>query len=126
MPSSRPAFSKDPLYQLLRSSLAPEQPWLPLPSPGFADASSGWRVFGLRLAAGDRVLYVAQTRNERLEAETDVALTATWSALGIGVLSALWLRHRVRRELEPLARLSQALARYEPLPPAAPAARPVR
>ena len=111
---------------LLRSSRAPQRAWLPLPTPGFVDAPSGWRVFGLRLAAGERMLYVAQTGGERREAETEVALTAIWSALAIGVLSALWLRGRVRRELAPLADLSQALARYEPLPPAVPLAAALR
>ncbi len=107
---------------LLRSARAPEQAWLPLPSPGFINAASGWRVFGLRLAAGERMLYVAQTSDERHEAETELALTAAWSALAIGIASAWWLRGRVRRELQPLARLSAALARYEPLPPAVPLA----
>jgi signal transduction histidine kinase len=107
---------------LLRSSRAPQQAWLPLPTPGFVDAPSGWRVYGLRLAGGERMLYVAQSSGERREAETEVALTAMWSALAIGVLSALWLRGRVRRELAPLADLSQALARYEPLPPSVPLA----
>jgi hypothetical protein len=34
----------------------------------------------------------------------------------------VWLRRRVRRELQPLTDLSQALARYEPLPPGTPLA----
>ena len=107
---------------LLRSARAPAQAWLPLPTPGFVDAASGWRVFGLRLAAGERMLYVAQTRQERQEAEADVAETAMGAALVVGLTSAWWLRRRVRRELQPLADLSRSLTRYEPLPPAIPLA----
>ncbi|MBL8331727.1 MAG: sensor histidine kinase, partial [Rubrivivax sp.] len=102
---------------LLRSPRAPAEPLLPLPTPGFADARSGWRVYGLVLPGGERVLYVAQTRSERLEAESEVARAAVLSALAVGVLAAAWLASRVRRELQPLADLTQALAAYEPLRP---------
>jgi signal transduction histidine kinase len=104
---------------LLRSARAPVRPWLPLATEGFADAASGWRVYGLRLADGDRMLYVAQTSAERSEAETDVALTAIWSALAIAAVTAWWLRRRVRHELKPLDGLAAALAGYEPLQAAA-------
>lgn len=104
---------------LLRSDRAPAKPWLPLPTPGFVDAASGWRVFGLPLAGGQRTLYVAQTSDERQEAEADVALTAVGSALLLAAVSAWWLRRRVRRALQPLEALSAALARYEPLRPGA-------
>lgn len=104
---------------LLRSDRAPAQPWLPLPTPGFVDAASGWRVFGLPLPGGQRTLYVAQTSDERQEAEADVALTAVGSALLLAAISAWWLRRRVRRALQPLEALSAALARYEPLQPGA-------
>lgn len=100
---------------LLRSARAPQQPWLPLPTPGHADAPSGWRLYGLPLADGQRLLYVGQSAGERAEAELDVVTTAVWCALAVGVLSAWWLRRRVRRELQPLDALAQALAGYEPL-----------
>ncbi|MCA0239697.1 MAG: HAMP domain-containing histidine kinase [Proteobacteria bacterium] len=100
---------------LLRSARAPQQPWLPLPTPGFVTAADGWRVYGLRLADGERVLYVAQTGDERLEAETEVVLTAVWLTLAVAALSAWWLGRRVRRELRPLLELPAALAHYEPL-----------
>ena len=102
-----------------RSARAPAVPLMPLPTYGFADAADAWRVYGLRFA-DDRVLYVAQTRQERMEAQADVALSSIVAALAIGLLSAAWLRRRVRRELTPIADLSSALARYEPLDPRAP------
>lgn len=107
---------------LVRSSRAPERPFLPLQAAGFADAAAGWRVYGLPLADGERMLYVAQTRAERREAATDVAGTAIGSALVIAAVAAWWLRRRVRHELRPLDQLVLALARYEPLPPAVPLA----
>lgn len=107
---------------LLRSARAPAGPWLPLPTPGFVDAASGWRVYGLALSGGQRMLYVGQTREERTEAEVEVALTAMVAALALGAVSAWWLRRRVRRELRPLIELSTALDRYEPLQPVVPLA----
>jgi signal transduction histidine kinase len=88
--------------------------------PGFSDAADGWRLYGLPLAGGGRILYVAQTRDERLEAQAEVAWSSIVAALSIGAAGAWWLRRRVQRELQPLADLSQALGRYEPLPPAVP------
>jgi two-component system OmpR family sensor kinase len=111
---------------LLRSARAPLQPLLPLPVSGFADAAAGWRVYGLPLADGARMLYVAQTRDERREAAAEIVWAAVWSALAIALLSAWWLQRRVRRELRPLDQLAQALARYEPLPPATPLDAPTR
>ncbi|MFT3816982.1 MAG: HAMP domain-containing sensor histidine kinase [Rubrivivax sp.] len=111
---------------LVRSARAPQQPWLPLPTPGFVTAAEGWRVFGLRLADGERMLYVAQTGDERLEAETEVVLTAVWLTLAVAALSAWWLGRRVRRELQPLLDLPPALAHYEPLQPGAALPAPTR
>lgn len=107
---------------LLRSKRAPEQPWLPLPTQGFVDAASGWRLYGLRLSDGEHTLYVAQTRAERRETQTEVALNVAWVTLAIGAVSAVWLRRRLRRELQPLVELPHELARYEPLAPAVPLA----
>ena len=107
---------------LLRSDKAPEQPWLPLPTAGFVDAASGWRLYGQRLPDGERMLYVAQTRDERRESQAEVALGSVWTALVLAIVSSVWLRRRVRRELQPLTDLTQALARYEPLPPGTPLA----
>lgn len=105
---------------LLRSARAPQQAWLSLPLPGFSDAADGWRLYGLPLDGGEHVLYVAQARDERLEAQAEVAWSSIVAALAIGAAGAWWLRRRVLRELQPLAELPQVLDRYEPLPPAVP------
>ncbi|MFO1328482.1 MAG: HAMP domain-containing sensor histidine kinase [Rubrivivax sp.] len=100
---------------LLRSARAPDKPWQPLRAPGFSDAPSGWRVYGLALAGGERMLYVAQTDAERREAETEVVISASWAALALALLGAWWLRRHVRRELRPLALLGDEVVRYDPL-----------
>lgn len=102
---------------LQRSARAPRTPWMPLATVGFADAADQWRVYGMRLARADRVLYVAQTREERREAQGEVAFSSVCAALVIALASAWWLRRRVRDELQPLTALAGALAQYEPLQP---------
>jgi signal transduction histidine kinase len=96
----------------LRSSQAPATPWLATPSAGFRD-TPGWRLFGLALGADGRMLYAAQSRNERQGARADAALGAVLAALAVGLLGHLWLRSHVRRELEPLQALSDRLLRLD-------------
>lgn len=98
---------------LLRSPRAPDQPWHRSAQVGF-DNLPHWRVFGQVLGGDGRMLYAAQSRGERDEARAEVALGAALAALAVGLLGHLWLRLRVRRELEPLQRLSQRLAAWEP------------
>jgi signal transduction histidine kinase len=96
----------------LRSSRAPATPWRATPSAGFSD-TAGWRLFGLALGADGRMLYAAQTRDERQEARAEAALSAVLAALAVGLLGHLWLRSHVRRELEPLQTLSDRLLRLD-------------
>lgn len=96
---------------LSRSARAPEAAWHTAPHPGYSD-HPGWRLYGLAAGHGGRMLYAAQTREERDEARADVALGAVLAALAVGLLGQLWLRARVRHELEPLQQLSQRLARW--------------
>ena len=96
----------------LRSSLAPATPWLATPTAGLSDTSR-WRLFGLALAADGRMLYTAQSREQRQEARAEAALSAVLAALAMGLLGHLWLRSRVRRELEPLQTLSDRLQRLD-------------
>ncbi len=110
----------------LRSVRAPQQPLLPLPTAGLSDAARDWRVYGLPLADGQHMLYVAQTRAERDEAAAETVLAAIWAALVIAGLSAFWLRRRVRHALQPLVELPVHLDRYEPLPPVVPLPAPRR
>ncbi len=110
----------------LRSVQAPLQALLPLPTAGLSDAARDWRVYGLPLADGQHMLYVAQTREERDEAAAETVLAAVWTALVIAGLSAYWLRRRVRHALQPLVDLPVHLDRYEPLPPVVPLPAPSR
>lgn len=102
----------------MRSSRAPEQAFSSSPVTGFRNVPE-WRVFGIRLGNGGHLLYVAQTRAERIEAEAEVAFSAALATLATGVLGTLWLRIRVGRELAPLQALSERLAQHEPLDPLA-------
>lgn len=97
---------------VLHSSRAPATPWLATPTAGFSD-TAGWRLFGLALGADGRMLYAAQTRDERQEARAEAALGAVLAALAVGLLGHLWLRSHVRRELEPLQTLSDRLQRLD-------------
>lgn len=98
---------------LMRSHGAPASPLRATPSAGFGDTPQ-WRVFGLALGEGGRILYVAQTGVERREAQMEVTLAATLAALAIGLLGHVWLRTRVRQEMAPLQAISERLARHDP------------
>jgi two-component system sensor histidine kinase TctE len=97
---------------LMRSPRAPESPWHAAPSAGFSD-SAQWRIYGLPLGRDGRMLYAAQTREERQEARSDVALGASLAAVAVGLLGHAWLRARVRAELRPLRALSERLAAWD-------------
>ena len=114
-------------HVLLRSSLAPAPAWHQAPHSGFTDVP-GWRVFGSALgvaptaptappdtAGAGRMLYVAQSHEERDEAQAEIALSAALIALAVGWLGHLWLRGKVRHELAPLQALSDRLSRYDPI-----------
>ena len=103
---------------LARSSRAPDAPLAVTPMAGFFD-TTGWRVFGRALGSDGRMLYVAQTRTERAEAQSEVAMNAVLAALAVSLLGYFWLRARLRHELAPLQRLSQRLLDHEPLAPGA-------
>jgi signal transduction histidine kinase len=97
---------------LLHSPHAPAVALLAGAVPGFS-RTPDWRIFGRPLTEG-RMLYVAQTRQERREAQAEITLSTALAALAIGVLGHLWLRRLVRDELLPLQRLSDRLAGHEP------------
>lgn len=95
-----------------RSPRAPAIPWHTTPNAGFGDAE-GWRLYGLPLGSDGRMLYAAQTRDERHEARAEVALGAVLAALAVGMLGQVWLRSRVRAEMQPLQALSDRLAHWD-------------
>ncbi len=96
---------------LLRSERAPSKPWCTTATAGFSDVPE-FRLFGTTLGSDGRMLYAAQTRDERLEARIEVALVATLAALSVGLLGHVWLRSRVRAEMQPLERLSDRLSTW--------------
>jgi len=101
--------------RLLRSSSrAPAEPLHATPSAGYADVP-GWRVFGMSVGQGGHMLYVAQTRDERVEAQLEVLLMVALASLPMGLLALLWLRGQLRYELRPLQVLSDRLATLDPL-----------
>lgn len=99
---------------LSRSARAPSAPLSAAPMPGFFDTPR-WRVFGSALGSDGRILYVAQSRAERSEAQFEVALNSALAALAVSLLGYFWLRALLRHELAPLQRLSERLAVHEPL-----------
>lgn len=96
----------------LRSLRAPATAWRALSTPGFSDIAD-WRLYGVALATDGRMLYTAQTMQERQQARAETALSAVLAALAVGLLVHVWLRSRVRAELEPLQTLSQRLATFD-------------
>ncbi|MFO1222318.1 MAG: histidine kinase dimerization/phospho-acceptor domain-containing protein [Burkholderiaceae bacterium] len=103
---------------VMHSARAPGEPFVRVPLSGFAD-SARWRVFGMALGDGGRMLYVAQTRAERAEAEVEVAFSSVLAAIAVGILGYFWLSALVRHEWAPLQRLSDRLATHDPLAPGA-------
>jgi two-component system OmpR family sensor kinase len=102
-----------------RSHKAPAQPLLAkADAKALWTADGQWRAFALPLSPQTtRYLVVAQSRNERDEARSEVVLYTLGAALSLGLLSALWMSWRIRQELSPLGALSQHVQRYDPLRP---------
>jgi len=99
---------------VMHSARAPGEPFVRVPLSGFAD-SAQWRVYGVALGDSGRMLYVAQTRAERAEAEVEVALSSVLAALAVGILAYFWLSALVHHEWAPVQRLSNRLAAHDPL-----------
>lgn len=97
---------------LMRSARAPETSWANSHPAGFS-SSEAWRIYGIALGPDGRMLHVAQTHAERQEAELEIALVIALAALTIGLLGQLWLRARVRSELQPLHDLSRRLTEWD-------------
>lgn len=102
---------------LLRSHRAPELPLAHRSTTDLSSVGDEWRVYSLPFDTSGRMLYVAQTGRSRHEARVDAAVFTASAALLVGVLCAYLLRSRVRRELEPITALSQAVMQFDPLRP---------
>lgn len=109
----------DPVATVLASAAgAPEAPLTHTPAAGFTDVP-GWRVYGRALGEDGRMLYVAQSRQERTEVKLDMIMTVLLAGLPLLALGLLWSNLRLRQELQPLQALSARLAAFDPLLPGA-------
>lgn len=77
-----------------------------------------WRIVTLGFQhSPTRFLLVAQSESERYDARTESLLYTLISAVLAGGVATLLLSLRLRQELQPLQRLSQAVQHYDPLQP---------
>jgi two-component system OmpR family sensor kinase len=102
---------------LLRSHRAPPVPLVHRNTTAMSSVGDEWRVYSLPFDPTGRMLYVAQTGRSRREARVEAAIFTASAALLVGVLCAYALRWRVRRELDPITRLSEAVVQFDPLRP---------
>jgi len=109
----------------LRSARAPETPLVSPPALGISDVAR-WHVLGVAFGPNGRILYVAQTRAEWRKARIEIARNTALVALLAAAVGLLWLRGRLRRELEPLDALSRTVASFDPLKPGASLGPPTR
>ena len=103
---------------LSASTRAPAMPFNATPTAGFAQTGA-WRVFGAALGRDGRMLYVAQSQDEQLEAALEVGFSAALATLAVALLAHLWLRLRAVQELAPVQRLSERLQTHDLLAPGA-------
>jgi signal transduction histidine kinase len=124
MPSDRYAWQvvahgTDGMARVLaHSTRAPPAPFSATPTAGFVQGSD-WRVFGTALGRDGRMLYVAQSRAEQVEASLEVGFSAALATLAVVLLAHLWLRARAVHELAPVQRLSERLQAHDLLAPGA-------
>lgn len=84
------------------------------PRAGFVSQAQ-WRVYGQALSADGRMLYVAQVGTQHSETKFEVALSAVLASLAITLLAHVWLRFKIREELQPLQTLAERLSQHDPL-----------
>lgn len=102
---------------LSRSANAPDQPLtLQRTSQVVHSLDGQWHLlaFGFQ-HADDRLLVVAQSATERVEALGETVLYASLMALAVGLLATLLMNSRIRAELRPLQQLSRTVQSYDPL-----------
>lgn len=117
----------NPSHQVaLRSHRAPDVPLAAKGALGFSSPSEKWRVFGMRFDDSGRVLLVAQTGIERIEARREAVFLVGGSALLVGLACALWMGRRVVQEFKPLDKMSTEVARFDPTFPNDRLAEPTR
>lgn len=104
---------------LNRSHRAPEPPLVLAPLPGVASERAGpWRIVTIAFKhEPGRFLAVAQSQAEREEAQGEVLIWASGSAMLLVLVSGAVLNWRLRRELKPIDELSKTVRQYDPLHP---------
>ena len=111
-------FSGDGQMQA-RSQTSPPEPLALLGREGFSDrvAADGtaWRVYSITVDADGSMLHVGQRASDRVQQQWQVLAVSLGAALLAGLLTSVWLGRRVRRELEPLVALSDAVRRHDPM-----------
>jgi signal transduction histidine kinase len=99
--------------QVLSSSAgAPSTPLHAAQTLGLSNAQR-WRVYGMVLPGSQSTLYVAQASTERREAQLEVTATVALTCIAIALLTQLWLRSAMRKELAPLHTLAQRLSQLD-------------
>lgn len=102
-----------------RSVRSPAEPLAALASRGFSDQATAdgtaWRVYSIPVDDDGSMLHVAQRTAERSAQQMQVALVSLGTALLVGLATSVWLGRRVRRELEPLVLMSEAVRLHDPL-----------
>lgn len=104
---------------VLRSRKAPDLALQGRLLPEISSTPDGqWRVITLGFKQNaSRFLLVAQSEEERGDARDEVVLYTLIHALWASLLATVLLSVLLRRELRPLAALSHAVQRYDPLVP---------
>ncbi len=95
--------------QVLQASPeAPAVAFFLAPTAGYTDTAQ-WRVYGQALGPAGAWLYVAHAQEERVETKLELALAVGLATVPMALLALLWLRLRLRHELQPLQRLAEQL-----------------
>lgn len=126
MPLPAPAHHEKVIWQRVtgegvvafRSHHAPVTAFFEQPTLGLADAGKHWRVYGLPLPGDQGVLYVADRVSDRRQTYLEAAWEVLAVTLALGLVFLMGTRGLVRRELQPLQALGQAVLNYDPTQPA--------
>lgn len=107
---------------LARSPQAPAEALTRQPSAEPVESADGhWRYIAVALQETQSdpapLLVVAHSTSERNEGQRKAVGLTVLIAMGLGLLAAMLLAWRIRRELQPLERLSDRLRHFDPLAP---------
>lgn len=103
---------------VLHSHQAPAQALVQPVGPGLSSTTE-WRIYAMPLAQARGMLLVAQSARVRAGVQYQIMGGSLGVALLVGLLSTLWLKRRLRKELTPLQDLSEAVGHFDPMAPGA-------